>query len=82
MLNKLSILLASILFITSCSPTTETKQQDNKITSVPLSYARKFAIKKSQQFTVLELLGNKNNNEVTATFVLYKNQKPTYGKNA
>lgn len=71
-----------ILLLYDCSPSTETKQQIETITNVPLTYAKRFTVKKSEGYTVLELLGNKDNNEVTASFVLYKNQKPTYSKDA
>lgn len=81
MLQKIIIPFLSLLLFVTCTPTTESKQQ-TETTAVPLSYAKRFAIKKSEQFTVLELLGNKNNSEVTATFVLYKNQKPNYSKDA
>lgn len=81
MLQKIIIpFLFSFLFVT-CTPTTENKQQ-KETTTIPLSYAKRFAIKKSNDFTILELLGNKNNNDVTATFILYKNEKPDYGKDA
>lgn len=50
--------------------------------SVNLSYAKKFRIKKMNDATILELLGDKSNARVTATFVLYKNQKPAYVKDA
>lgn len=81
MLQKIVISFLSLLLFVTCTPTTENKQQ-TETTSIPLSYAKRFAIKRSEQFTVLELLGNKNNSEVTATFVLYKNQKPNYSKDA
>lgn len=81
MLQKIVISFLTLLLFVTCTPTTENKQQ-TETTTIPLSYAKRFAIKKSEQFTILELLGNKDNAEVTATFVLYKNQKPDYGKDA
>ena len=71
-----------LAFLFACTPATETKQQIETTTSIPLSYAKRFTIKKTEGYTVLELLGNKENDEVTASFVLYKNQKPNYGKEA
>lgn len=81
MLQKIIIPFLSLLLFATCTPATENKQQ-TETTTIPLSYAKRFTIKKSEQFTVLELLGNKNNAEVTATFVLYKNQKPDCGNAA
>jgi iron complex transport system substrate-binding protein len=80
MYSKLVIL--SIFILTSCSQPNETKLKDNKLTPVLLSSAKRFVIKKTMEYTVLELLGNKNNNNVTATFILYKNKKPNYSKDA
>ena len=80
MFNKLVLFLISIIFY-SCSPKSETKKVNSSLT-IPLSYAKRFTIKTSADFSVLELHGNKNDSDVTATFVLYKNQKPDYSKNA
>ena len=80
MFNKLVLFFISIAFY-ACSPNAETKN-DVALTSIPLSYAKRFTIKTSSDFSVLELHGNKNDSDVTATFVLYKNQKPDYVKDA
>ena len=82
MSKKIILFFFSLLLISACSPKEETKQQAETITVIPLSYAKRFTIKKTETYTVLELLGNKDNNDVTATFVLYKNQKPNYSKEA
>ncbi len=66
----------------SCASTNEEQQAKNTLTSVPLSYAKRFTIKTSADFTVLELHGNKNDSAITASFVLYKHQKPNYTKEA
>ncbi|MBK6984256.1 MAG: ABC transporter substrate-binding protein [Bacteroidetes bacterium] len=66
----------------SCASTNEEQQAKNTLTSVPLSYAKRFTIKTSADFTVLELHGNKNDSAITASFVLYKHQKPNYTKDA
>ena len=79
---KKIIFFLPVLILLSCTPTTENSSKSNTLTSIPLSYAKRFAIKTSADFTVLELHGNKNNSDVTATFVLYKNQKPNYSKEA
>lgn len=80
MLKKLVLILSVIIFY-SCSPDAETKK-DNSFHSVHLSYAKRFTVKTCSDYNVLELHGNKNNSDVTATFVLYKNQKPNYSKDA
>ena len=80
MLKKLVLILSVIIFY-SCSPDAETKK-DNSFHSVPLSYAKRFTVKTCSDYNVLELHGNKNDSDVTATFVLYKNQKPNYSKDA
>ncbi len=70
-----------IVLLVSC-----TQNQEKKVTEIDkpatLSYARRFNIKKEKDYTVLELFGNKNNAEVTASFVLYKSEKPAYKPDA
>lgn len=80
MFKKLVLILSVIIFY-SCSPDAETKKDDT-LNPVPLSYAKRFTVKTSSDYCVLELQGNKNDSDVTATFVLYKNQKPNYSKDA
>lgn len=81
MFNKFLAFFISIIVLSSCNPDEESKK-DSSLTAVSLSYAKRFTIKSSSDFSVLELHGNKNDNDVTATFVLYKNQKPNYKKDA
>ena len=80
MFKKLVLILSVIIFY-SCSPDAETKK-DNSFHTVSLSYAKRFTVKTCSDYNVLELHGNKNDSDVTATFVLYKKQKPNYSKNA
>ncbi len=80
MLNKLPFLFIA-LFLLSCSSDQEIKNNDT-LKSIPLAYAKRFTVKTSADFSVLELHGNKNDTSITATFVLYKNQKPNYSKDA
>jgi iron complex transport system substrate-binding protein len=80
--RKINLYFIALCVMLSCTPSTENKQQVQTSTVIPLSYAKRFTIKKLQGYTVLELFGNKDNNDVTATFVLYKNQKPEYSKEA
>jgi iron complex transport system substrate-binding protein len=82
MLLKLLIPFTCLFLIISCTPTTEKIQSDNPLQTIPLSYAKRFKIKKASDYTVLELLGNKNDTIVTASFVLYSKQKPEYTKDA
>ncbi len=82
MFKKIISVFLSLFLISACSHEVETKQQAEVTTTIPLSYAKRFTVKKINDFTVLELFGDKNTNEVTASFVLYKDQKPTYNKEA
>lgn len=77
-----SFLILCSLFLFACNTNVEQKKQKETSTTIPLSYAKRFAIKKYADYTVLELLGNKNDAEVTASFVLYQNQKPSYQNDA
>ncbi len=81
MIKSIFYLLFILIFV-SCTTTNDTKQNTEEIQSVKLSYAKRFTIKKGTDYTVLELLGNRDNAEVTATFVLYTNEKPTNFSNA
>lgn len=82
MMLKKIILFIPLLLLLSCTSTNEDQQTKNTLTTVPLSYAKRFTIKTSADFTVLELHGNKNDSAITASFVLYKHQKPDYSKEA
>jgi iron complex transport system substrate-binding protein len=82
MMLKKIILFIPLLLLLSCTSTNEEQQAKNTLTKVPLSYAKRFTIKTSADFTVLELHGNKNDSAITASFVLYKHQKPDYSKEA
>ena len=82
MMLKKIILFIPLLLLLSCSSTNENQQAKSTLTIVPLSYAKRFTIKTSADFTVLELHGNKNDSAITAYFVLYKHQKPDYSKEA
>lgn len=64
-----------ISILASCG--TETKNNLLKKKTSTLSYAKRFTITKEENATVLELLGNKGDSVVTATFVLYSKNKPT-----
>jgi iron complex transport system substrate-binding protein len=82
MMLKKIILFIPLLLLLSCASTNEEQQSKNTLTAVTLNYAKRFTIKTSSDFTVLELHGNKNDSDVTSTFVLYKNQQPNYSKEA
>ena len=82
MMLKKIILFIPLLLVLSCTTTTENQQSKNTLTSVPLSHAKRFTIKTCADFTVLELHGNKNDSAITASFVLYKHQKPNYTNDA
>ena len=72
--------LPSVLFF-SCQSVNENQNSNTKMEAVDLSYAKRFTVKKSAEYTLLELLGNKEDSDVTATFVLFKNTKPNLGNN-
>lgn len=82
MMLKKIILFIPLLLLLSCASTNEDQHAKSTLTTVPLSYAKRFTIKTSADFTVLELHGNKNDSAITASFVLYKHQKPDYSKEA
>lgn len=68
-----------LIFVCACS--TETKKTTSEHQK-QLLYAKRFNIKKNNDYTILEILGDKKSNRITATFILYKQQKPTYHKDA
>ena len=88
---KLTLCVFSVCLFSSCNTDTKnTFSESNQSktsttlaqgvaeeTTIPLSYAKRFSIKKEQNATVLELYGNKGDSAITATFVLYSTQKPT-----
>lgn len=73
-------ILISLLFI-SCHTNEMTNVIDEK-EAIHLNYAKRFKIYKTNDATIIELFGDKTDTIVTATFVLYQNQKPTYIKKA
>lgn len=80
---KYSIVVVLSILFSACSQQTEHQQTEQETAQlVNLSYAKRFNIKKVKDYTVLEILGNKDNTNVTASFVLYKNEKPDYVKEA
>lgn len=69
------------LFFISCQTTEKNNvTYDKKV--IHLNYAKRFKLYKTNDATIIELFGDKNDTIVTATFVLYQNQKPTYSKEA
>lgn len=52
------------------------------VTHDSLHYARRFAIKHEKEYTILEIFGNKDNQNVTSTFILYPDKKPIYSIDA
>ncbi|MES2133222.1 MAG: ABC transporter substrate-binding protein [Bacteroidota bacterium] len=81
MIQKLTLLFLGSLFFLSCHTDVKESFATKDVVaakSQALSYAKRFTIKEAEDYTILELLGNKENNTVTSTFVLYKNDKPTY----
>ncbi len=80
---KLKLLLSLLLFVLLVGCNFSEKMADAKSSEeIKLNYAKRFKIKKNDEFTTLELLGNKSNKDVTATFILYNKEKPLANKNA
>jgi iron complex transport system substrate-binding protein len=76
---KLTGFLRFMILLTLMSCHSSEKNHDATISKkIDLTYAKRFKIKTYKDYTTIELLGNKNNAEVTATFILYKNKKPTH----
>ena len=81
MIQKLTLLFLGSLFFLSCHHDVKESSATKDVVAAKaqaLSYAKRFTIKEAEDYTVLELLGNKENNTVTSTFVLYKKDKPAY----
>lgn len=79
---KTFLSITLILIISNCSLNNKETENQNQLSNKTLSYAKKFIIKKHDNYTKIELLGDKNTNNVTATFILYKNEKPNITENA
>ncbi len=80
---KLKLLLYLFVFIVLVGCNTSQKTEETNVsTEIKLNYAKRFKIKKNSEFTTIELFGNKKNDDVTATFILYKKEKPVANKNA
>lgn len=56
--------------------------QNAEVTSDSLHYAKRFAIRHEKEYTILEIYGNKENRQVTSTFILYPDKKPVYSIDA
>ena len=69
-----------MIALASCS--SDNKSNPSKNNTSTLSYAKRFTITKEENTTVLEILGNKGDSAITATFVLYSNNKPTNHQDA
>lgn len=81
MICKMYLIIVVSVIFSGCNTTVNNIEDKNSASSA-LFYAKRFTIKHEKDFLVLELIGNKENNAVTSTFVLYKNTKPAYGANA
>lgn len=81
MILKLLLYICVLNILFACQ-TSEKNNDANGSIEIKLNYAKRFKIKKNKVFTTVELFGNKNNKDVTATFILYNNEKPISNKNA
>ena len=80
LITELILCLYFISILFSCVPNTKSKSIKNNTST--LSFAKRFTITKEENATILELLGNKEDSTVTATFVLYSKNKPTNHQDA
>jgi len=82
MIKKRVVLYLCIFFLAGCNnkPEPANKINDNPARTTTLNYAKRFTIRQDKGFTILQVLGNRDNSEPTSTFVLYKNEKPVYKK--
>jgi iron complex transport system substrate-binding protein len=73
-----TFLFLSLALLCSCGHGPEQTSDIKEAASVKdsLHYAKRFAIKKEKDYTILEIFGNKENKVVTSAFILYKNEKP------
>lgn len=78
----ITFLSITLLIISSCSLNHKESENKTQLSNKTLLYAKKFIIKKGDNYTKIELLGDKNSSEATATFILYKNEKPNITENA
>lgn len=78
MIRIIIFLFLGLTFVYSCGRTTEQVSDAKDLITVKdsLHYARRFAIVKAKEYTVLEIYGNKENRAVTSAFILYKGEKP------
>lgn len=74
--------LGLVVVFISCHTSNDRKEIAETTQETPLYYAKRFAIKKTPDYTILELFGNRHDHKVTASFVLYKNHKPDHHDNA
>lgn len=70
--------LVTTLFLFSCSEQNEVKQNNRSPLKIDttIKYAKGFAIARGDGFTVVYIFGNRNNNDTTSTFILYKDSLP------
>lgn len=72
------------LLLASCGGSTQeaTLPQYAKVIKDTLKYAKRFSITHEKGVTLLEVYGNKDNQDITSYFVLYKDKKPIYSVDA
>lgn len=84
MIRIITLYILAGLILVSCgrSATVNQNTSGETPTGDSLHYAKRFAIKHQGNITILEIFGNKDNKDVTSTFVLYPEEKPAYGMKA
>lgn len=73
---KIVYLFCFILICAACHESTSFQQIDNNVIEKSPKYAKRFNVKVGNDYSILELFGNKENNQVTTSFVLYSGGKP------
>lgn len=84
MIRIITLFMLISMALSSCGGGTPetTHPQYAKVIKDTLKYARRFSITHEKGITLLEVYGNKDNQDITSYFVLYKDKKPIYSVDA
>lgn len=80
LLYKIVLILSTTLFVAACTShdsEVNTAVSTPHLVLKPIQYSKRFSVAESQDLKVLFLFGNRNSQDTTSVFVLYKNEKPT-----
>lgn len=84
MIRIITLFMLISMALSSCGGGTQETTQPTyaKVVKDTLKYARRFSITHEKGITLLEVYGNKDNQDITSYFVLYKDKKPIYSVDA